>query len=262
MTLHFLYPSNPVQPREADEIFRDQVEATKEHGFGVSLFSIEELQMGNFKIRGPIPEGTTIVYRGWMLSSAEYGRLVEFITSRGATPLTSVDTYLRCHHLPNWYPRVTEFTAETKVYSKDADLSAELRSLGWGKFFLKDYVKSLKTSVGSVVSRPEDVPTVLAEMEKYRGTIEGGICVRRFESFIPGTEKRYFVVRGEPHASDGTVPDIVVESARRIQSPLFSVDIATRDDGVSRIVEVGDGQVSDLVGWTPRTFMDIWRAQS
>ena len=40
----------------------------------------------------------------------------------------------------------------------------------------------------------------------------------------------------------------------RIDSPFYSVDMATRDDGQRRVVEVGDGQVSDLVGWTPEEF--------
>jgi hypothetical protein len=261
VTLHFLYPSDPFQPKEADEIFREQVDATRDHGFGVSLFSIEELQMGNFKLRGPIPDGATVVYRGWMLTGPEYKRLTEFIGSNGATALTSIEAYLSCHHLPNWYPLVSEFTAETRIYPKDADLSSELRSLGWGKFFLKDYVKSLKTSVGSVVSRPEEVPTVLTEMEKYRGTIEGGICVRRFESFVPGSEKRYFVLRGRPHAAEGSIPEIVTHCEHRIRSLLFSVDVAVREDGVSRVVEIGDGQVSDLVRWTPQQFMEMWDGQ-
>jgi len=261
VTLHFLYPSDPFQPKEADEIFKGQLEATKAKGLGTSLFSVEELQMGNFKLRGPIPENATVVYRGWMLNGQEYHRLSDFIASRKATPLTAPDVYLSCHHLPNWYPLVTDFTAETKVYPKDADLAKELRALGWEKFFIKDYVKSLKTSVGSVVSRPEEVSTVVVEMEKFRGTIEGGICVRRFESYAEGSERRFFVLNGKPHAAGGSIPTVVEECARRLRSPLFSVDVAVREDNVERIVEIGDGQVSDLVGWTPERFMEIWNGQ-
>ena len=73
-------------------------------------------------------------------------------------------------------------------------------------------MKSLKTSVGSIIAKPEDINVVLAEMQKFRSTIEGGVC------------------------------------ARRINSPFFSVDVADRVDGVPRVVEIGDGQVSDLVG--------------
>ena len=258
--LHFLVPSDPFDPRKPDEIFRDQAAALQEHGFGVSLFSLEEVQAGNFKVRGPIPTGATVVYRGWMVTPYEYDKIVALVQSREAVPFTSPDQYLSCHYLPNWYPRLAEFTAETKVYHVGADMEAELKALGWGKFFLKDYVKSLNTSVGSVVSKPEDVHTVLSEMKKFRGTIEGGICVRRFESFLPGSEKRFFVIRGVPHGPSGSVPELVSSVAQRIASPFFAVDVAARDDGVHRVVEVGDGQVSDLRGWEPPAFAQLWQA--
>ena len=61
-------------------------------------------------------------------------------------------------------------------------------------------VKSLKTSVGSRISKPEQVSAVVAEMQRFRGVIEGGFCVRRVESFLPETECRYFVVDGVAHA--------------------------------------------------------------
>lgn len=109
-----------------------------------------------------------------------------------------------------------------------------------------------------MVSKPEEVATVLAEMKKFRGTIEGGICVRRFESFRKGTETRYFVIQGVPHASSDGVPDLIAECARRISSPFFSVDVAIREDGVERVVEIGDGQVSDLVGWDVNEFSKLW----
>jgi hypothetical protein len=116
----------------------------------------------------------------------------------------------------------------------------------------------LKTSVGSVITKPEDIAAVLAEMQKFRGIIEGGVCVRRFENFQPGSEKRYFVIDGKPHAAAGSVPELVLECARRINSHFFSVDVAVRVDSVLRVVEIGDGQVSDLVGWEPARFAELW----
>ncbi len=258
--LHFLIPNDPFQPNAPDEIFRGQADALRDAGFGVTLFSLEELQMGNAKIRGPIPEGVTVVYRGWMVSDAEYANIVSLIERKGGVPLTSVEDYLGCHHLPNWYPALTDLTAETRIFPVDADFDTELPRLGWEKFFLKDYVKSLKTTVGSVVTKPEEVPVVLSEMRKFRGTIEGGVCVRRFESFVPGSEKRYFVVRGVAHAVEGDVPAIVHDVANRLHSPFFSVDVAEREDGEPRVVEVGDGQVSDLVGWSASRFAAMWRS--
>jgi hypothetical protein len=55
------------------------------------------------------------------------------------------------------------------------------------------------------------------------------------------------------------VPDLVRVCAERLTSQFFSVDVARRRDGTLRVVEIGDGQVSDLVGWSPPRFAEMWR---
>jgi len=192
-----------------------------------------------------------------MLSASEYEALVSAVSRAGAHAVTDLQTYLASHHLPNWYSLLADMTPETRIYQPDCDLEAALRALDWPEFFIKDYVKSLKTSVGSHISRPEQVATLVADMHRFRGTIEGGFCVRRVESFLRDTERRYFVLNGVPHASFGDVPAIVRECAKRLPSKFYSADAVQRTDGQLRIVEVGDGQVSDLVGWTPERFATI-----
>jgi hypothetical protein len=196
-----------------------------------------------------------------MLNANEYARLAQAIGGASATPLTPTDAYLAAHHLPNWYPLVAEFTPETRILALDADWESELRSLAWQAFFVKDYVKSLKTSRGSIVRDPSEIGAVVEEMERFRGEIEGGLCVRRVEPFMTESERRYFVLDQQAFGSDGEpVPDVVRQVASRIPSPFFSVDVIRRDDGVLRVVEVGDGQVSDLVGWSAAAFVAMWTA--
>jgi hypothetical protein len=251
--VHFLFPSDPFRTKQPDEFYAAELAAIRAVGFDASVVSLEDLQAGSFRAFPALP-ATTVTYRGWMLSPADYQALVSSISQSGAQLLTNAASYLATHHLPNWYPLIAEFTPETRIFPPDVDLTAELRSLDWPAYFIKDYVKSLKTSVGSCISRPEDATTVAAEMRRFRGTIEGGFCVRRVESFLPETEQRYFVLDSVPHSSTGTVPPIVSECAQRIKSRFFSVDVVRRADGVLRVVEIGDGQVSDLVGWTPEQF--------
>ncbi len=101
-------------------------------------------------------------------------------------------------------------------------------------------------------------------MQKFRGSIEGGLCVRQVEYFIPLTEKRYFIVYGKPFAPSPTeeIPSIVFDCAERINSKFFSLDVVERTDGKKRVVELGDGQVSDLVGWTAERFAQMWAEYS
>nr|WP_230967310.1 ATP-grasp domain-containing protein [Nostoc commune] len=195
-----------------------------------------------------------------MLSPGDYELLVNVVESTGASVLISLAEYLSTHYLSNWYPLITDLTPETKFYSVDDDLENQLNQLGWDGFFIKDYVKSLKTSVGSIINQPSQIKTVVAEMQKFRGTIEGGICVRRIEDFVLETERRYFVLSGKPFAAlpDEEIPEIVFECAKRIESQFFSVDVIERRDGTKRIVEIGDGQVSDIIGWTAERFAQLW----
>jgi hypothetical protein len=259
--MHFLYPSDPLRTKRPDEVYAAEFAAVRAAGFGASVFSLEEFQAGTFTASPPLP-AATILYRGWMLSASDYEALVAAIARAGARPFTSTAAYLSAHHLPNWYPAIAEFTPETRIFPVEADLSAELLALDWPAYFIKDYVKSLKTSIGSLVSAPEQAATVAAEMRRFRGTIEGGFCVRRVESFLPETERRYFVFDSVPHAADGTIPAIVSACAQRIPSRFFSVDVVQRTDGVARVVEIGDGQVSDLVGWTPEQFAGVFTERS
>ncbi len=262
MTMRLLYPADFFDSTRPDEIFAAEAAAFEASSFDRSVIDLNALQGGGrAKVRPLPPAGETIVYRGWMLTPDEYSLLVEVISRSGAVLLTSAETYGSTHYLPNWSPRIRDLTPETAIFPLDEDLKARLRELAWDRFFIKDYVKSLKTSVGSMIEKPEDIETVLSEMEKYRGQIEGGVCVRQVEPFVEGSERRYFVIAGQPFSAkaEEPIPEIVETCATRIASPFFSVDVVRREDGADRVVEIGDGQVSDLVGWEPERFAAVWQ---
>lgn len=256
----FLFPSDYFNPKAVDEAYLEQATCMQNAGFETAVISLESLYTSSPKISPILSPSSDVVYRGWMLSPSDYELLLSVVKNKGTRAFTSKVEYLATHYLPNWYSQLTDLTPETKFYSVDDDLESELKTLGWERFFIKDYVKSLKISVGSIIDRPSDIRTVVQEMKKFRGTIEGGVCVRRVEDFVAASEKRYFVIHGQPFAAslDEEIPGIVYECAERIQSKFFSVDVVERTDGVQRIVEIGDGQVSDLVGWSAERFAELW----
>jgi ATP-grasp domain, R2K clade family 3 len=260
ISLHLIYPQSVLEPRAPDEMFREEAGAMAATGRSIHLIDTEALTSGQARIRPQLDPGTRVVYRGWMLTRGEYENLAASVERVGSSCFTSPEQYVAMHYLPNWYAVVKDYTPETVFLDGDADLVSELRRLGWGRFFVKDHVKSLKTSVGSIIEDPQQIKTVVSEMEKYRGFIEGGLCIRRVEDFIAGSEQRYFVLNRTPYAAEpgAAIPEPVGYCADAISSPFFSVDVARRADGVDRIVEIGDGQVSDLVGWSIERFVNIW----
>lgn len=257
MACHFIMPPDSLEPRQVDAVFRPQADCLRQYQYETSLVPDAVFREG-VALRG-IPEGSTVVYRGWMLKVHEYRELDKAICRAGAQLLTDPEAYALTHHLPKWYANLAEFTPETVMIEQVDELVPTLRRLAWGSYFLKDFVKSLKVAGGSIVRSEADASRWLGKMIEYRDELEGGICIRRVESFIPESECRYFVLNGVPYAPDHRpIPDPVHIAAERIISPFFTVDIARNADDQCRIVELGDGQVSDLVGWSPDRFAKIW----
>jgi len=257
--VRFLYPSAPFQPRQPDDNFASEYASTISAGFLVSLFSYEEFCAGNFHPE-PVPaRGERVCYRGWMLTVPDYQRLTESLARLGGVPLTSAAEYKLCHYLPSWYSLLVEHTPKTLFFVETANVAAALQGKGWTGCFLKDYVKSLSTDGGSLVTSLDKIPEVIRKMKKYRGMIEGGLCAREIEDFVPATEQRHFVFKGKAYSVSGEVPDLVSLAAKAIKSPFFSVDTVQRQDGSLRIVELGDGQVSDRKNWSPEQFLQLFK---
>jgi len=240
--MRVIVPADYFKASRPDEMYAEQLEAFLHLGCGVSTFSFE----GDRQFRPAIEPGDLVLYRGWMLDETEYPAFEAAVKTAGGALLTSTESYLSTHHLPRWFPLLADLTPETVCFYDLSEVEAGLHRLGWDRFFIKDFVKSLKTGSGSL-------------MEQFRGKIEGGVCARRFEAFKPDSERRHFVLDGLATSPDGTPPpQIVQDCAARIESPFFSVDVAERTDGVLRVVEIGDGQVSDLVGWSVHHFAELW----
>lgn len=252
--MHLLYPSDPFDKKRPDEHYAEEFDAVVAAGLQAVLFSFEDFETGLFRTSAPVSPGDAVLYRGWMLTPDAYAALVAHLRDKGAVEFTNATQYRHCHHLPEWYPLLVYCTSETVVLPCDANFRQALEGLHWPGYFIKDYVKSLNTGGGSLVDAPECIGPVVEAMRRYRGQIEGGICVRRREEYLEDTERRYFVLLGQTYGINGEVPDLVNECARLIHSPFFSIDVALRSDGVLRVIELGDGQVSDRKEWPAEHF--------
>jgi hypothetical protein len=255
--LHFVFPASPLDQRSIEPDFERQRRALADAGFSTSLVFDAMFDVGAPLVG--VPAESTVVYRSWMVDPLQYERFAAAVVAAGAGLLTSAAEYRRTHYLPEWYPLLRDLTPETVFLPTDADLERELHRLGWGEFFIKDYVKSLKTAPGPIVRHPAEAKPLVEAMVRYRGTIEGGLCVRRVERFVAGSERRFFVIDRQPADADGSnVPEIIRAVAGRIDSRFYSVDVAQNEQGAWRVVEIGDGQVSDLVGWSENAFVKLW----
>lgn len=110
------------------------------------------------------------------------------------------------------------------------------------------------------ISELADTATAWTVASRFRqlrdDDFDGGFVLRRFEHFV-SAEARTWWVDGvcrlvSPHPDtphDEPVADIdlsaVAPLIAALRLPFVTVDLAQRADGVWRVIEVGDGQVSD-----------------
>lgn len=246
--LHILYPSEPFNLKEVSETYAQEYEIAHQQ-FSCSLIDLD----GNPNGKLNVPDNCKVLYRGWMLTANQYEDLLRKVE----TPVTSLSAYLSTHHLPNWYDQCLELTPKTVFLENEEGVDEAVAQLDWAGYFVKDFVKSLTTSRGSFAKDAKEIKEVLHLIRQYRGFLEGGICLREQEAFEPGTEERVFVVKGKPYGREGVVLG-AWGPALKMPSDFYSMDIVKNTQGEWRLVELGDGQVSDYKNWDPHRFVELF----
>lgn len=266
-----LVPADPLRPTRVDEHFAAEAAAARDAGVAVALVDHDALSRGAEVDRAvaKVPADDDAVYRGWMLRSEHYAGFTEALARRGVTTRTSAEQYRRGHELPGWCADLAPVTPES-VWTAGFERAAfdqARRELGAGPAVLRDYTKSMKHHWHEAAYLPDlaDAEAAWAVASRFRELRDdecaGGFVLRRFEHFT-STEVRTWWVDGEcvltgphpdtPHEPVGT-PDVdaVAPLVAKTGLPFVTVDLVLRADGAWRVVELGDGQVSDRAVTTP-----------
>lgn len=239
MQYTFIYPSDYFDKKMVDEVYAEEMKSLVNAGFKAIVYNPSKRK--SLEINGDV-----CIYRGWMLSDAEYDELEAFVHASEAKLLTNKKMYFKSHYMPNWYETLSSFTPKTLVIERQQldEIKSIAEDSGWSDFFVKDYVKSLTTKQGSIAHGINEVSDIISKIETLR-TIEGGICLREVHNFVESSEIRYFVLNGIIHSPNNLeIPDIAVEISKLINLPFYSLDIIHDYSGKEWLVEIGDGQVS------------------
>ena len=277
-----LFCSDPFEPRRPDDAWVGELDAARAAGAQTALVHWESVVQDDVAaaVAGvPEGDGTTALYRGWMLSLPRYEALYEALAARGVKLVSSPRAYATTHLLPSWYPALRAVTPESRWLPKTelgvesaVELAAEL---GDAPLIVKDYVKSRKHEWDEACFIPKgsdrDVARRVIEcfLERQGEDLSGGLVLRRFvplselgphpRSGMPmSLEYRVFVANGRPLLTvpywpegdypSGTVPptDELTAAAKDVGSSFFTMDVALAEDGRWIVVELGDGQVAGL----------------
>ncbi len=261
-----LLPADPLRPRRPDPHFAPEAAAAREAGVPVALVDHDALaRPGGADVAvSRVPAGGPAVYRGWMLRSERYADFVAALGDRNVTVRTSAGQYRRAHELPGWYAALAPVTPAS-VWTTGTDRAGFDRAradLGAGPVVLRDYTRSMKHHWHEAAFIPEVADggaawrTAARFLELRDDELVGGLVLRRFERFTSAEARGWWVdgrcalLSAHPDTPERTPPDDVDLSAvgplvAALGLPFVTVDLARRADGVWRVVELGDGQVSD-----------------
>ncbi len=266
-----LIPAGVLRPRRPDEHFADEAAAARDAGIEVALFDHDFTDATAAVAR--VPAADDVVYRGWMLTADRYTALAGALAARGAHPRTSPARYRRAHELPGWYDAVTDITPRSTWTTGDdrEDFRRAGAALGGGPAVLRDWTKSMKHywHEAAYIPRAGDGDaawTVASRFRDLRGDdFTGGFVLRAYEDFR-GAEVRTWWVAGScrlitahpdtPADRPDTDPDAAIldrvgAAVRSLDLPFVTADLTRHEDGRWRLVEIGDGQVSDRPRSTP-----------
>ncbi|RSK46674.1 ATP-grasp domain-containing protein [Hymenobacter perfusus] len=236
--MRIIYPSLPYEVRTVDPMWADEYHWAQEQGWAVALYDSETQQLKSASV-------TPALYRGWMLSEAEYLNLAH------RTPLlVPAANYLAAHLATGWYEAVRDFTFPSQFLKphQPPDFSTGQH------YFVKGLVKSF--GVDSVVASAAQWQHLC---RRYELLPEELLFVRQFVPLAPDSERRFFVVAGVAYGAEGTVLPTSLQPVPALLQPrlLYSLDVALTAAGHPIVVEVGDGQVSDLKEWALPDFGSV-----
>ncbi len=261
-----LFPADALRPRRPDDHFAAEAEAARGAGIPVAVVDHDLLVSGQDPARAVAAVRTSgiAVYRGWMLPADRYADLADALAARNVRLWTTPEQYRRAHELPGWYEALRSVTPES-VWTTGAGraaFDAARRALGGGPAVLRDWTKSAKHHWHEAAFIPDladgDAAWRVAArlLELREDDFTGGFVLRRFERFT-GAEVRTWWIDGGcalvgPHPdtpdvalADQLDPGFLAPLIAPLDLPFATVDLARHADGRWRVVELGDGQVSD-----------------
>jgi hypothetical protein len=260
-----IVPSDPLRDRRPDPHFAAEAVAARAAGWDVALVDHDGLTRagGTADAIARVPVATQAVYRGWMLPSEQYDAFALALRARHTILVTTSAQYRQAHELPGWYETlasVTPYSVWTNGQNRE-DFDKCRLELGSGPAVLRDYTKSMKHYWHEAAFIPDvaDAETAWRVAARFLALRDddfvGGLVLRRFEDFTSAEARTWWVhgrcvlIGAHPDTPEQlpSGPDLgpVSAAVARMGLPFVTVDLALRADGLWRVVELGDAQVSD-----------------
>lgn len=219
-----VYATDKDNLTEIHPLFKDEAHAMQDIGVNVGINSLES--------------ATRLMYRGTTINKLkDYPTDIRFINSAANNN--------DCLNLSVYYPHIDGLSIDTFFTEQLNHSTAELiAKKGWVKAFIKKDSKALEhIEEGKSVWPQTSFEEMVKLYREYR--VEGKFCIRKYvdSQKIIREEERYWVLNGNIYHRNNTIPEVVKEAAKRLNtlgSKYYTID-ATPDF----VVEVNPGESSD-----------------
>lgn len=274
--MKILFPSEPFSPKKVDSAMKAEYEAAKLVGFEVFLFDHDEF-VKSANLRTNLPDSKDsfecekIILRSWMLKQSQYMCLDSCLNDECYKLINTTVQYLTCHFLPNALPYIQYHSGLVwSITLGKADMGdwGPARKFLGGDVIIKDYVKSEKGNpdlflLSKDLTNEEFTNRVMQFVEARGKLFNEGIVLKEvlpLKKYEGQTnEWRFFYYKNEnliSNQNSDTPVSVTSPSAymigeldriaKKVNSNLFTIDIAELENGTWTILEMGDGQVSGL----------------
>lgn len=192
-----IFPSNPLHVYEVDQDYYDEYTVFKGIKGILNFDRMREihndtksclLNLDNFS--------SNAIYRGWMLTPAEYKRLYETLKENGVTLINNPEEYNNTHLAINWLGNANINSLETatidfdryKIISFMEQCREALKTFHCDKVFIKDYTKSIAStdiekneySIIDVKNIDNAMNTIYKFVNAKGEDLMGGIVLRQY----------------------------------------------------------------------------------
>lgn len=259
-----LFPSDYFNRNKIDVELEQEYEAAIKAGFDVMLFDYSSWFESRKLVLNRDSDCDLILYRGWMMKPKLYCEFEKQLKNVGYHLVVECNAYKRLHEFVYVYPIIRDDTAPMMKFPLHTRMDVKFLQDTFGRFMVKDYVKSVKGSdfpvyFDSTITQSE-FDGWMEKFYQYRGNLlTGGICIKKYLNLKKydghTNEYRVFYYFNEPmilmknsNQSDACCkpPVALINKYKMLDSPFFTLDFAQLEGDSWIIIESGDGQVSGI----------------
>lgn len=181
MKATILFPGDYFSLNAPNDNFRAELDAViATEGLEAALFNFDDYIEGDSLALNKPAEHLPklVIYRGWMMKPEQYQRFHDDLISLGFEPLVSPLCYERMHCFPNAGEMFDGQTPRFMVFpEKDGQVTIEADVVNgtFGRFMVKDYVKSVKnTDFPTFIETPvtqEELDGYIQDFIRRRGSL-------------------------------------------------------------------------------------------